>query len=327
MTRRYGECPNKTLIWTNGQYSHTLDSIRALQTNDLRIRRISGRHQITSDGRHLIDGVAFGRPYLRRTGRPAIKLPPRKRRRVTYDDEDDTDDGNNFEDRQIVVRGDLEDEVAGDESDDEEEFVLNDDEAEDLNAELEDLQNDIHAGAGDDSGGSYGDEELNTPRTTARGSRRSPKGLGLLRLLDENGHPFAGEYSNPLLDQYGQDEPSSKVGKSGTSRLAKGGRKSARNGVSHTSANPEHVSRPELTASNKSVRFEDDELATPATIQESVDSEEVDDLEPDATGESDKENAEPPAEASDSGDVRMPHKKSTKVKCQESKAYIDVGVI
>lgn len=327
MTRRYGECPDKALIRTNRQYPHTLDSIRALQTNDLRIRRISGRHQITSDGRHLVDGVAFGRPYLRRAGRPAIKLPPRKRRRVTYDDEDDTDDGDKSEDRQIAVRSDLENEVAGDESDDEEEFVPNDDEAEDLNAELEDLRDDLHAGAAEDSGNSYGDEELNTPRTTARGSRRSPKGLGLLRLLDENGHPFAGEYSNPLLDQYGQDEPSSKVRKSGTSRLAKGGRKSVRDGVLHTSANPEHVSRPELAASNKSVRFEDDELATPATIQESMDSEEVDDFEPDVVDESDKENAEPPAEASDSGDVRMPRKKSTKVKFQDSKAHFDVGVI
>lgn len=54
--------------------------IRALKTQDLRSRRLGGRHQISSDGRHLIDGVAFGRQWLMKGGRPAVQLPPRKRR-------------------------------------------------------------------------------------------------------------------------------------------------------------------------------------------------------------------------------------------------------
>jgi hypothetical protein len=54
--------------------------IRALKTQDLRSRRLGGRHQISSDGRHLIDGVAFGRPWLKKGGRPAVQIPPRKRR-------------------------------------------------------------------------------------------------------------------------------------------------------------------------------------------------------------------------------------------------------
>jgi hypothetical protein len=57
-------------------------TIRALQTGDLRIRRIGGRHQITADGRHLFDGVAFGRPYLRKASRPPFPIPPRKRRKL-----------------------------------------------------------------------------------------------------------------------------------------------------------------------------------------------------------------------------------------------------
>ncbi|TQB72535.1 hypothetical protein MPDQ_006758 [Monascus purpureus] len=59
--------------------------IRALQTSDLRARRLSGRHQISVDGRHLIDGVPFGRSFLKRStsSRPAIAIPPRKRRRTT----------------------------------------------------------------------------------------------------------------------------------------------------------------------------------------------------------------------------------------------------
>jgi len=54
--------------------------IRALKTHDLRSRRLGGRHQISSDGRHLIDGVAFGRPWLKKGGRPEVQIPPRKRR-------------------------------------------------------------------------------------------------------------------------------------------------------------------------------------------------------------------------------------------------------
>ncbi|KAL4743037.1 hypothetical protein BDV11DRAFT_166699 [Aspergillus similis] len=58
--------------------------IRALQISDLKARQISGRHQISADGRHLIDGVPFGKPFLKRStsSRPAIAIPPRKKRRT-----------------------------------------------------------------------------------------------------------------------------------------------------------------------------------------------------------------------------------------------------
>lgn len=58
--------------------------VRALQMSDLKARRISGRHQISADGRHLIDGVPFGKPFLKRptSSRPAITIPPRKKRRT-----------------------------------------------------------------------------------------------------------------------------------------------------------------------------------------------------------------------------------------------------
>ncbi|OCL07729.1 hypothetical protein AOQ84DRAFT_440025 [Glonium stellatum] len=58
--------------------------IRALQTPDVRARTLSGRYQISENGQHLIDGIPFGRPYLRQPNRPAIHIPPRKRRRLTY---------------------------------------------------------------------------------------------------------------------------------------------------------------------------------------------------------------------------------------------------
>ncbi|KAK7214966.1 hypothetical protein V2G26_002969 [Clonostachys chloroleuca] len=79
--------------------------IRSLLTDDLKRRRLSGRHQISSDGKHLVDGLAFGRPWLRTPGdRPPVTLPPRKRARITYDDDElDAEEGQEEEE----VRGKL----------------------------------------------------------------------------------------------------------------------------------------------------------------------------------------------------------------------------
>ncbi|KFA52302.1 hypothetical protein S40293_00580 [Stachybotrys chartarum IBT 40293] len=67
--------------------------IRSLSTDDLKRRRLSGRHQISADGKHLVDGIAFGRPWLKTPrDRPALALPPRKRAKITYDSEDDDTD-------------------------------------------------------------------------------------------------------------------------------------------------------------------------------------------------------------------------------------------
>ncbi|PTB74953.1 hypothetical protein M440DRAFT_1336521 [Trichoderma longibrachiatum ATCC 18648] len=67
--------------------------IRSLLTGDLKRRRLSGRHQISDDGRHLVDGLAFGRSWIRAPhDRPHVELPPRKRIRVNYEDEDDDEE-------------------------------------------------------------------------------------------------------------------------------------------------------------------------------------------------------------------------------------------
>src|SRR5436305_6087688 len=66
--------------------------IRALKTRDLRSRRLGGRHQVSSDGRHLIDGVAFGRQWLKEGGRPAVHIPPRKTRLTIGDIGDDPEE-------------------------------------------------------------------------------------------------------------------------------------------------------------------------------------------------------------------------------------------
>lgn len=62
-----------------------LYSIRPLLTAEVRSRMLCGRTQISEDGRHLIDGISFGRPRLRQPHRPAVNIPPRKRRRVDED--------------------------------------------------------------------------------------------------------------------------------------------------------------------------------------------------------------------------------------------------
>ncbi|TIA01220.1 hypothetical protein D6C82_03953 [Aureobasidium pullulans] len=56
--------------------------IQPLQTNDIRARNLAGRHQISKDGRHLVDGIAFGRPLLRAPSHAPIHIPPRKRARL-----------------------------------------------------------------------------------------------------------------------------------------------------------------------------------------------------------------------------------------------------
>lgn len=68
-------------------------SIRPLMTAEVRARTLTGRHQISDDGRHLVDGVPFGRPYLRHPNRPAVRIPPRKRRRLDDAEEDSEEVG------------------------------------------------------------------------------------------------------------------------------------------------------------------------------------------------------------------------------------------
>lgn len=271
------------------------------------MRRISGRYQISADGKHLIDGVAFGRPFLRRADRPAIRIPPRKRRRITYDEEEENFDNGVVSNRQVALRAgfnDREEATAGGSSDDDEDFIPSDHENdEDLGAELEDLEQDLHSGAS-------GEDELPN-RATRRRSRRSPKGLGLLQLLDEDGQPFDGQYNNPLLDMYGEDESPAAQGrlevkKRGSLKFAPGARKGHKKVVQHSAALSRQKGRRDSTGSSKSVRFEDSETATPATIRESdLTGEEDDDenYQPGEVDESDKENAEPLEENSESDKV------------------------
>lgn len=56
--------------------------IKPLQYADIRARTLLGRAQISRDGRHLLDGVPFGKPQLRAPVRPDVRIPKRKLRKL-----------------------------------------------------------------------------------------------------------------------------------------------------------------------------------------------------------------------------------------------------
>ena len=252
--------------------------------------------------------MAFGRPFLRRADRPAIRIPPRKRRRITYDGDDDLDIEYPNEERQVMVRADsdnAENITMGDESDGDEDFAP-DDEDDDLFNELSALQDDIN-GAVDTNDGINRDY-MQSQRITR--SRRSPKGLGLLELVDDDGRPFPGPYNNPLLDLYGEDEaptdqPEIRARKRGSTDLSQNSPENIRSILRGSSTSPQYVSRRDSGGSTRSVRFENAEPATPATVRESEDSDDADDgdFELGEVDESDKENAEPQDEETELSDV------------------------
>ncbi|KAL8721320.1 MAG: hypothetical protein Q9225_001980 [Loekoesia sp. 1 TL-2023] len=278
--------------------------IRPLSTSDLRCRKISGRHQISTDGKHLIDGVAFGRPFLRRAERPAVRIPPRKRRRLTYDNDDGDNEDYNAQ-RQVVVHADFNDDEASvaDSDYSGDEGIASEDE--DLSAELNDIQNDLKPPRLEPTANGSA-HNLNGAK---RHRQKRATGLGLRAssfLVDENGIPYPAEYNNPFLDMLedgeGAEDLSLAVPRK-RQRLDAGSRNHQKDRCGPVSKARSDGSRRNLGANGKSVRFEEAEFATPATVRlgSSDDSESDDDFEPssDASSaaeepdESDKENATP----------------------------------
>ncbi|KAL8769129.1 MAG: hypothetical protein Q9209_004763 [Squamulea sp. 1 TL-2023] len=290
--------------------------IRSLGTTDLRCRKISGRHQISSDGKHLIDGVAFGRPLLRRPDRPPIRIPPRKRRRLTYDEDDEED----FEAHsQLVVHtdpGDEESSQAG--SDGSENAVIASDDDEELDAELDDIRSELDPSsveieeAHTDDGSLAHTVRGDSERLGAHSRRRPRKaqGLGLIAsslLMDENGKPYPETYDNPLLDMFADDES---IGRAASRARIEPGEPASdiRKHRRHRSGAKGKIHKADTRrssgASGKNVHFNEPEFDTPATVRlESSDDSEDDDFEPDDDARleedgSDKENATPGSQAS-----------------------------
>ena len=267
--------------------------------------------------------MAFGRPLLRKGARPAVNIPPLKKRRLTYGDDEDEDGVSDdlVDDRQVVLRRDL-----SEEEDEEDDSALDDEE--DLDEELRDLH--------DEDAWQEGQQAVAGQRRSS--PRRRPRGLGLLNILDqdgnfvgglyhnpteaqhevqlensalvsifgEEGHMHLQPYHNPLLDEYSQDEPhrsipALRVRKRRQTRSSQFSKAGMKGNLQDSSATPEPALRRDSASSNKSVRFQDQLENTPATIEEHDDSDDEDDGDFELDGvESDKENAPPRAQNEES---------------------------
>ena len=288
---------------------------------------MSGRHQISTDGRHLIDGVAFGRPFLRHGDRPPIRIPPRKRIRLTNDDEEEDQevrsaqitDGNH----DIALRAGFRD--GSDErlsnSDDDEDYTLDDEEEVNLEAELRDIANEaqgfeeeVEIGILEDVGeiptiDSTVAELRNATRSRRRQQQHQGLGLqgeGILALVEENNRQYPTENINPFPEVNRQEHhPKSTKKKARHSRIHKPRLNSVQRSA-QSCTDLERLTRRSSSASVKNVRFQDNELKTPATVLETDGTEESDDedfdpdkLDENSSSESNKENIEPDIEVSD----------------------------
>jgi hypothetical protein len=90
--------------------------IRPLQYVDVRARTMTGRDQISQDGRHLVDGIPYGKPNLKGAVRPKLRIPPRKRQKLGREQPDDASDG------QLLLTANGVD-VDSDEDEEDEDFV------------------------------------------------------------------------------------------------------------------------------------------------------------------------------------------------------------
>ena len=288
---------------------------------------MSGRHQISTDGRHLIDGVSFGRPFLRRADRPSIRIPPRKRIRLMNDeDEEDGEAHSRLPEtsRQIFIRASPNISELDDGSDDED-FAPNAEYDEGLDVEMDDLRDEAASGVNEnelqlldaDRTVHLDGTALATGRLTRSSRQRKHQGLGLqgedmLELVDENGRQYPGEYYNPLLEQYYQDQPQTQVERGSNHLEVRKSRLNDARGAMRRMLIPEQTSRRSSSASMKSVHFQEDEVKTPATILEVNDTGASDDEDfelnealESTSSESNKENVKPGDQASNSSNVSL----------------------
>ena len=287
---------------------------------------MSGRDQISYDGKHLIDGVAFGRPFLRRAERPAISIPPRKRRRILYaSDEEDDSSGRAIRDGQVLLRANFvnADEDNDDDSQEDEDYVLADEEEEILEDEVRDLQTDFDPVQAEDEDQYTAAAKMavrpsgfREPQRAVTGSQQNVHGLGLdtegvLELVDEKGRAFPGAYSNTLLDYYATDETSPDIVRLPESKKRKGdigslgpSTTSGRSQANISNSNKRRTS----TGSSKSVRFKGPGYdLSGGNLADEEDASRDEDFTPDGAGisdeESDKENYKPAVPPSHSSTV------------------------
>ncbi|MCJ1309459.1 hypothetical protein MMC25_003119 [Agyrium rufum] len=308
-------------------------TIRPLQTLDIRYRRLSGREQISADGKHLIDGVPFGRPFLRLHKRPQIMIPPRKRQKL-LDNDDDSEGQDDFttriavNDKQIVVREALQDEDSGEEDDtdfqlqveDEEQDTDEDDSSKVFQGvysdELEDLVQDSGVSPSPRSKRRRGtpppgmmEQDLSKTSPKPRKPTSQLHGLGLQHAQSvrvENAHILG----LPSADSGSAGTSSTKDAEPATKRRKKNRAVSLPDFASSPSRltpqkqpSSARIRRRDSSTKGKSVRFESGVLQTPVTEIEGSSDSEAETLLRRTTNNSpsdssDKENVEPDENAS-----------------------------
>lgn len=213
-----------------------------------------------------------------------------------------------------------------DSSGDDEEFALHAECDESLDAELGDLRDELANGVNGDGLQLLEEAERTvhldgtasiSGRLTRSRRRRKQQGLGLqgediLELVDENGRQYPGEYHNPLLEQYYQDQPESQVERGSMDLRVKKSRPKGASGSTQRLLIPEQISRRSSSASMKSVRFQEDVIKTPVTVLEADDDGASDDENfelnesiESTSSESNKENVKPGDQARDSSNVGL----------------------
>ena len=139
--------------------------ISPLQYVDVRARTWTGRNQISADGRHLVDGVPFGRPCIKGPVRPDIRIPPRKKRRLL---ESERQGGAGGEAVPLMLM-EHEEEMDEGEEDDDEEFemegsedisVSEDSTSEDQSGDNSDSESEDSADSESDTGDTSGSNDI-----------------------------------------------------------------------------------------------------------------------------------------------------------------------
>ncbi|CUS08059.1 unnamed protein product, partial [Tuber aestivum] len=155
--------------------------IRPLTTTEIRQRRASGRRQISTSGRKLLDGTPFGRPMITTRpapDRPRLSIPPRKRVKTGYNADHSTLVQVRCDDDGKSGRGDESDDESYQEPDEEQEGSGIGDWEEELGA---DMGAEVTAHAESDD-----EEEDGTD--------------------DADFEELSRDYENPLMDYFESDE-------------------------------------------------------------------------------------------------------------------------
>ncbi|KAF1943490.1 hypothetical protein EJ02DRAFT_453199 [Clathrospora elynae] len=189
-------------------------SIRPLMTAEVRARTLTGREQISDGGQHLVDGIPFGRPYLRQPNRPAVRIPPRKRRRLDDGEaedetgvaglltqssssvqfkqpEVDASDESDEDDEDFAPQGDKDDEDATEEDSDDSDDSDDPDAASGASSSASDTSDSDSASSSDsdsddESDASAPPDVLSSRDASAKTSKHVPPGHGLSATKSRN---------------------------------------------------------------------------------------------------------------------------------------------